>query len=127
MQNFLILDFGRCTRDPFHLYQQFALLCAQRKVSRVLVRTGAEDADVHYTLHDVLAIVARVLGGPLGIQLALVECSPSIAAVYRAMQPELRSLGCEVRIFGVEREAACWLCGAKDCARTRLMEEAAPV
>jgi hypothetical protein len=106
VQNFLVLDFARCTRGAYDIYEQLALLCTQRKVSRVLVKAGAEDADVHYTLHDVLATVALALGGPLDLRLAMIEGSPSITRVYRAMQPALRSLGCDMRIFDVESEAA---------------------
>ena len=124
MQDFLILDFARCSRDTFDIYERFALLCARRKVSRVLFKTGAEDADVHYALRDVLATVADVLGSPLNIRLALVTTSAPARKVYRALQPELHALGCEVRIFGLESPAACWLCGAEDCPRARCAEVA---
>jgi hypothetical protein len=126
VQIFLTLDFRRCGHDAFDIYEQFALLCAQDKVSRVLVKTGAEDADVHYTLHDVVKTAAMILGGPLDLRVAMIEGSPSITRVYRAMQPALRSLGCDMRVFEVESEAACWLCGAEDCASARLVEAAVP-
>lgn len=124
MQNCFVVDFARSSRGAFDIYEQFALLCARGKVSGVLFKTGAEDADLHYTLRDVLATVADILGGPLDIRLALVANSASAGQVYRSIQPALRALGCEVRIFGLESQASCWLCGGEDCVRTLRAETA---
>jgi hypothetical protein len=124
VQDCLVVDFARCRRSAFDLYEQFALLCTRRKVSRVLFKTGAEDAELHYALRDVLATVADILGAPLDIRLALVANSASAGQVYRSIQPVLRALGCEVQIFGLESQASCWLCGGEDCVRTPRAETA---
>lgn len=117
MQSYLILDFARCSRHAFEMYEQFALQCAHGKLSCVMFKTGAEDPDVHYALRDVLATVADVLSSPLDIRMALVPGSASAGRVYRSMLAELRALGCDVEIFRRESDAACWLCAAGDCPR----------
>ena len=91
------------------LYQAFALLCARKTVGCVLLRTGDEDANVHYALRDVLATIALIAGIPLHLSLALVTGSPSIAQVCGTMQAELRSLGCDAQVFRAEPQASQWL------------------
>jgi hypothetical protein len=93
----------------FEVYQDFGLLCARKEVRRALLKTGDEDADTHYTLRDILATVARIAGIPLPFRLALVTTSDSITQVCRTVQQELRVLGCDARVFRVERKAERWL------------------
>ena len=77
-----------------------------------LLKAGDEDADAHYALRDTLVTVARIAGIPLRFRLALVATSALVEEVYRTLQGELRSLGCDARVFRMERQAVRWLCGA---------------
>ena len=107
---FVVIDCrDRGSRELSAMYQAFALLCAAEKVRCVLLKTGREEAEAHHALRDVLATLGRVVGTPLHFRLALVAGSDSIAQVYRAMLLELRSLGCDARLFRVELEADRWL------------------
>jgi hypothetical protein len=109
----VVVDFRGCdSHGVSAVYQAFALLCARGKVSDALLKAGDEDADAHYALRDTLVTVARVAGIPLRFRLALVASSGPIENVYRNMQRELRSLGCDARIFRESTEARQWLCGA---------------
>ncbi len=106
----VVVDFRGCdTREPFELYHAFGLMCAREKVRCALLTTGIEDADAHYTLCDVVATVARVAGVPLRFSLALVATDELIARVFRTVQRDLGLLGCDVRVFSVERDAERWL------------------
>lgn len=96
------------------MYQAFALLCARSKVSGALLDAGEEDlADAHYALRDTLVTVARIAEVPLRFRLALVARTGAIAAVYRKVQRELRALGCDARVFRIERRADRWLNAAR--------------
>lgn len=75
-----------------------------------LLKTGDEAAEAHYALRDTLVTVARIAEIPLTFGLALVASSDSIEAVCSAMQGELRSFGCDARVFRMERQADRWLC-----------------
>lgn len=110
----VVIDFAHCgSRQVSDTYQDFGILCAHGKVRAVLVKTSDEQADQHYALRDVLATVVRVAGIALRFRLALVAGSDSIETTYRSIQDELRSLGCETRIFRAEGEAKRWLGSAK--------------
>lgn len=111
---FVAIDFrGRSSREVSEIYQAFALLCARGKVSGALLEAGEEDAaDAHYALRDTLVTVARIAGVPLRFRLALVARSGAIATVYRKAQRELRALGCDARVFRIERRAGRWLSAA---------------
>jgi hypothetical protein len=105
-----VIDFRGCgSREASDVYQAFALLCARETVSSALLQTGDEDADLHFALRDVLATLALVAGIPLHLSLALVTGSPSIEQVCGTMQAELRSLGCDARVFRAEPQASEWL------------------
>ena len=106
----VVLDFRRCgSRQLSEIYQDFGLRCARSEVRCALLKTGDEEADAHYALRDILRALALVAGIPVHLKVALVTSSDSIAQVCRAMQPELRALGCEARPFRIEREANQWL------------------
>jgi hypothetical protein len=94
------------------VYQAFALLCARESVSEALLKAGNEDADAHYALRDTLVTLSRVAEIPLRFRLALVAVAGPIENVYRNMQRELRSLGCDARVFRTAAEARQWLGGA---------------
>jgi len=109
----VVVDFRGCnSHEVSTVYQAFALLCARGKVREALLKAGDEDSDAHYALRDTLVTVARIAGIPLRFRLALVASSASIENAYRAMQRELRLLGCDARVFRAASEARQWLCGA---------------
>lgn len=114
----------RGSRELSEMYQDFAALCAQGKVRWALFKTGEEDGDAHYTLRDVLRTVVLTVGVPLHLKLALVTGSDSVAEVHRDMQEELRALGCDARVFRIEREADRWLRAAQQTALPPVREAA---
>ena len=99
----------RGSHELSEIYQAFAQICTREKVRFVLLKTGHEDADAHHTLRDILVTLGRVVGTPLHFRLALVASCDSIEQVYRAMLLEVRSLGCDARVFRAEGEADRWL------------------
>ena len=106
----VVIDLSRCgSRQLSETYQAFGMLCARRKVRAALLKAGGDPVDAHYALRDVLLTVGRVAGVPLRFKLALVADSEALERMYRALQPELRSLGCESRVFRTERAAVRWL------------------
>lgn len=100
---------GCSSRELSEIYQAFALLCARQAVRAALLKTGDEDADAHYALRDTLVTVARIAGIPLRFKLALVASFGPTEQLYRTLQAELRSLGCEAQVFRRERQAVQWL------------------
>jgi len=106
----------------FEIYQEFGLLCARGKVRWALLMTGDQDADAHYTLRDMLVTVAGIMGIPLRFSLAMVASSDPIEQVCRTMQQELRSRGCDARVFRAEREAERWLHARKRSVRRSIGE-----
>jgi hypothetical protein len=124
-RGFVVLTFAkRDSRALSEMYQDFGLLCAEGKVRRALFRAGEEDGDAHYALRDVLRTVALVVGVPLRLNLALVASSESVAQAFRAMQEELRGLGCDARVFRIERQADQWLRAAQQPALPPVRETA---
>ena len=111
----MAIDFrGRSSREVSEIYQAFALLCARGEVGGALLDAGEEDlADAHYALRDTLVTVARIAEVPLRFRLALVARTGAMAAVYRKVQRELRTLGCDARVFRIERRADRWLNAAR--------------
>ena len=106
------MDLRGCgSRELSEIYQAFALLCARQTVRGALLKAGDEDADAHYALRDTLVTVARIAGIPLRFRLALVASFGPTAQVYRSLQAELRALGCEAQVFGMEHQADHWLRG----------------
>ena len=107
-----MIDFRGCdSRGVSEIYQAFAVLCARAEVRRALLKAGNEDPDAHFALRDTLVTLARIAGIPLRFRLALVAGSSRVEGVYRTVQGELRSLGCEARVFRTERGAGRWLFG----------------
>lgn len=122
---FVIIDVSGCNSHQLSdTYQDFGLLCARRKVRWALLRTGDEDARVHYALRDVLRTVVLIAGVPLHIRLAVVASTDSIAQVCGAMREELRALGCDARVFRIERQAEHWLRAGKRPAQPMVGEVA---
>ena len=124
----VVIDLSRCgSRELSETYQAFGMLCARRKVRAALLKASGEpvDAHAHYALRDVLVTVGRVAGVPLRFKLALVAGSEALERTYRALQPELRSLGCEYRVFRTERDAVRWLGSGKRTAQAAAVEAAA--
>lgn len=122
---FVVIDVCRCSSHELSAsYQEFGLLCAQRKVRGALLRIGGEDADMHYALRDVLRTVVLVAGIPLHFRLAVVAATDPMARVYGNMRQELRALGCDARIFRTERQAEHWLRAEKRPARQAAFEVA---
>jgi len=110
-----VIDFRGCSsRGVSEIYQAFALLCAREEVRRALLKAGNEDPDAHFALRDTLVTLARIAGIPLRFRLALVAGSSRTERVYRSVQSELGSLGCEARVFRTERQAGRWLLGDGD-------------
>lgn len=111
---YVVIDFRGCdSREVSEIYQAFALLCAREKVRRALLKAGdADAAEAHYALRDTLVTLARIAGIPLRFRLALVASSRPIEQVYSTVQDELCSLGCDARVFRLERHADQWLRGA---------------
>lgn len=105
------MDFHRCDAcEILDAYQDLALLFyAADGCGTVLLRTGNEDAEVHYALRDIVDTAVRIVGNPLRAHVALVRSSYAIRQVCREMQPALRALGCELRLFRQESEATYWL------------------
>jgi hypothetical protein len=122
----VVVDLRGCgSRELSEIYQAFALLCARQAVRGALLKTGDEDADAHYALRDTLVTVARIAGIPLRFRLALVASFGPTEAVYRTLQTELRSLGCDAQVFRLEHLAVQWLCGATRRAARASAGEAA--
>lgn len=116
--DFVIIDVsGYSSHQLSDSYQDFGLLCARRKVRLALLRTGCEDAYAHYALRDVLRTVVRIAGIRLRFRLAVVASSDSSAQVCESMREDLRALGCEARLFGIECQAEQWLLAGKRPAR----------
>lgn len=107
----VVIEFeARSSQGISLAYQDLAaLLCRPKKRECVLLHAGTEDAEMHYALRDVLHTVARVVGEPLELRVALLGRSRALAAVCRGMQPALAALGCELRLFHGERQAVTWL------------------
>lgn len=119
------IDFADCgSRQVSDIYQHFGILCAQGRVQAALLKTGDEQADVHYALRDVLVTVARVAGIALGFRLAFVAGSDAIEKTFWSIQDDLRSLGCESRVFRAEREAERWLGSDKRAVQPAVREAA---
>jgi len=110
-----VIDFRRCgsSRQLSEIYQDFGLRCARREVRYALLKTGDEEGDAHYALRDILRAVALVAGIPVHLRLALVASSDSVAQVCQTMQQDLRALGCDARLFRMERQADQWLRAGK--------------
>lgn len=122
----VVVDLSRCgSRQLSETYEAFGMLCARRKVRAALLKASGEPVDAHYALRDVLVTVGRVAGVPLRFKLALVAGSEALEQMYRALQPELRSLGCESRVFRSERQAARWLGSGGRTAQAAAVEDAA--
>lgn len=122
---FVIIDVSGCDSHQLSAsYQNFGLLCARRRVRLALLRTGREDAYADYALRDVLRTVVRIAGIPLRFRLAIVATTDSIAQVCESMSEDLRALGCESRVFRVEREAEQWLLHRKRPARPKFGQAA---
>ena len=102
----VVVDFRGCgAREPFDLYQAFGLMCAREGLHCALLTTGIEDADAHYTLRDVVAT------------------DQPIVRVFSTVQRDLGLLGCDARVFSVEREAERWLrAGEQPAQRDRTIE-----
>ena len=108
----LAIDFDRCdTREILDAYQDLALLFYARPEDHgtVLLKTGNEDADIHYALHDIVRTMVRVVGNPRRLRVAVVGRSSQIGHVCATMRRVLRPLGCELRLFAREGEAVQWL------------------
>ena len=107
----LVIDFDGCDAgEILEAYRDLALLfCAPAGNDAVLLKTGREDAEVHFALHDVVHTLARVVGAKLQVRVALVGSSMSMAEVCSQMQAQLRALGCEVRLFDQQSGAERWL------------------
>jgi hypothetical protein len=105
------IDFRRC--DPaafFAAYQRLAvLLHGNERRCRVLLCAGTEDAEMHYTLRDMVMTLARIGAMPAHVQVALVARSPQVKQVVHRMGPPLRTLGCELELFKDEAGAVAWL------------------
>lgn len=115
---FVVVDFRGCGSSEFYqTYQDFGALCARREVRGALLRTGDEQPEAHYTLRDILWTVARVGGISVRFKVALVAPSDAIAHVYWIIRHELRTLGCDARLFRAEEEAERWLRGKESPAR----------
>ena len=115
----VVVDFRGCnSHEVSAVYQAFAVLCARQKVRDALLRAGDEDADGHYALRDTLVTLARIAAIPLRFRLALVAGCDRTEKVYATMQGELRTLGCEVRVFRSAGQARDWLSGASLIAAT---------
>lgn len=104
------MDFQHCDdREALAAYQDLGrLLCDAEPPEALLLKTGTGDSDVHYALRDVLCTVSRILDGRLQLRIAVVG-TPGIIELCLAMGPELRSIGCELRLFDQESKAVRWV------------------
>lgn len=113
-EDVVVIDVRRCgALGLFEAYQDFAVQCANRSVRRALLKTGDHDANSHYTLVDVLRMVALIAAIPLGLKLAIVAGAEPVARVVEHMREELRGLGCDARVFRTEAEANLWLTSSR--------------
>lgn len=118
--NYVVIDFRRCESHRFsEVYQDFGVLCTRMDVRRALLKTGDEEADIHYALLDILRAVVLVVETPLHLKLALVSRSDAVTLVYRAMQKELRVLGCDAGLFRFQPQAEGWLRASASGSRRR--------
>ena len=117
----VVIDARRCgVRELFERYEAFGLLCAGGEVRHAMLKLGDADADAHYTLRDILVTLARIGGVRLAFSLALVAPADSTARVCQAIQVQLGALGCEARVFRLEREAQGWLSSLRSEERHRV-------
>lgn len=106
----VVIDARGCgARQLFERYEAFGMLCASGEVRCALLSLGDDDVEAHYTLRDILVTLAGVAGVRLFFRLALVASGEASARVCRAIQDQMRMLGCDVRVFRLEREAQAWL------------------
>ena len=118
--NHVVIDFRCCESHRLsEVYQEFGVLCTRGDVRSVLLHTGDEPPDLHYALRDILRSVVLVVETPLRLKLALVTRSGTVAFVGRAMQNELRALGCDARLFRFQPEAEDWLRFPRPAERQR--------
>ncbi|SRR5258706_6668418 len=105
----VIVDAGRVTEfEVEKIYRQFAVLCIDKQVRRVLVRPGDADPAAERALR--VALTSMVLAGlPSGFKLALVVASAHIEARYRDTERDLRMAGVETKIFPTDDGASRWL------------------
>ena len=117
----VVIDFRRCdTAQLFETYQDFGVLCARRAVRCALLQTGAEDANAHYALRDILRTIALIAQIRLDLRLVMVARSGATALVGGAMREELQVLGCNAQVCRTAREAGQWLragCHLRDSSR----------
>lgn len=107
----MVLDLAcRSALEIFEAYQCLALLIhAEQAPHMVLIKTGEEDPELHYTLRDLLCTLARIAGTPVRARVAVVGEGADLGAVCRAMNGSLQGLGCPVERFGDVAEAGRWL------------------
>lgn len=113
------VEFGDCSYGELsEVYRDFAALCVEKRVKRVLLKAGDDDPEGHYALRDAL----KVMGLPGGIapdfKLALLPRTRGVEVVYREAQQQLRAAGFNAWVFGSEIEAVAWLEGRAVGGRT---------
>ena len=90
------------------LYRALAVLCVEKRISRVLVIAGDDDPAGEHALRDAL-LVLMLAGLPPSFKLALVAGTPQVAVTYRKAQCDLCAAGVTTRLFESEPAATRWL------------------
>ena len=90
------------------IYRDFAVLCIEKQIRRVLVKPGDDDFAGERALRT--ALTTMVLAGlPSEFKLALVAENSRVAARYRDTERDLSMAGVQAKMFDTEDAAACWL------------------
>jgi hypothetical protein len=108
----LFVDSGRGTATELAaIYRDFAVLCIEKQIRRVLVKPGDDDPAGERCLRN--ALTTMVLAGlPSEFKMALLAETARIAARYRDTERDLCAAGVKAKMFDSEPAAARWLAGA---------------
>ena len=106
---YLKVEFGYATATEIgDLFRALAVTCLEKRVLRVLLIAGDDDAAGERALRD--AATTMVLAGiSTRFRLALVASSSRVASAYRNTQRDLNAAGVRTRTFNNEDDALRWL------------------
>jgi hypothetical protein len=122
----LVLEYGPSTAQELgELYREFAVLCIERQIPQALVLIGEDRRSGELALRS--AVTMMLLAGiPRDFKLALVATATGVAQAYRALEHDLCSAGVAARLFDSQQDAALWLDGPRERARSSTWQAAPP-
>jgi hypothetical protein len=113
---YLVVDAGLNGAQTADIFRSFAARCLQKKINRVLLKTGDSDAAGERALRDAFTTIL-LAGIPSNFKIALLAATPLIEARYRTAQRDLVMAGIDAKLFAAEAEAVWWLEGPDRTAR----------